>query len=173
MTYCNLFIYICIYNQISVCRYRDMTPDIYAMSWFITLFARKTPINIVLCLWDIMLQLGDPINLIFIAVAFLCSYREEILLHSNESLPQRLVSLCFQSEEHVKAVTSNALRLKLLTPRTVQTEASKLGFRAKLNEYEREFGIHDLMVAIYCSRNDEICAYLHERFDAICIVSLY
>lgn len=123
-----------------------MTPDIYAMSWFITLFARKTPIHIVLCLWDIMLQLDDPIHIIFIAVAFLCSYREDIFRQASESLPQRLVSFCFRSEEHVLAVTHHAVRLKLLTPVTIQAEALKLGFRARLNEYEREFGIHDLMV---------------------------
>ena len=128
-----------------------MTPDIYAMSWFITLFARKTPIGIVLCLWDIMVQLEDAINIIFIAVSFLCSFRDEIFLQASESLPQRLVSFCFRSEEHVLAVTRNAMRLKLLTPTTIQAEVSKLGFRARLNEFEREFGIHDMMVCIYSS----------------------
>lgn len=122
-----------------------MTPDVYAMSWFITLFARKTPIHIVLSLWDIMLQLGDPIHIVFIAVSFICSFRDEILT-ANESLPQKLVSLCFKSEDHVLEISNRAALLKRQTPLSIQRETSQLGFSAHLNEYEREFGMQDLMV---------------------------
>lgn len=124
-----------------------MTPDIYAMSWFITVFARKNPISLVLCLWDLMLQLEDPIYIVFIAVAFIHSHRE-VLFEAAELLPQKLVALTLTSAQSVVECVRLAAELKRLTPYTIICETRKMGFNVHLNEYEREFGMRDLMVCL-------------------------
>lgn len=122
-----------------------MTPGIYAMSWFITLFSRKSSIATVLCLWDLMLQLSDPSFVVFIAVVFIHS-RRSTLLSAEEALPQRLVAMSFDSVEEVVACVNNAIAMRKVTPNSIIGEMAKLGFSSVLNESEREFGIQDLMV---------------------------
>ena len=52
-----------------------MSTDIYAPSWFITLFARRAPAYIALHLWSLLLQINKPHILILIGVSFMLMNR--------------------------------------------------------------------------------------------------
>ena len=122
-----------------------MTADIYAPSWFITLFARRLPVHIALYLWDLLLQTNKSHLIILIGVAFILKHRDLLMNKSAESLPETLVCLRFRSTAEVNEVFTKALELEFSTPPSAIRDIHRLGFDASLPENEREPGLYDLM----------------------------
>ena len=129
-----------------ILRSEGMTPDIYAMSWLITLFARRQPVHRALHIWDILLQLDSPHVVVYLAVALLRSRRAQILNNSADILPEILVSLKFESDEEINTVFADALHLLRNTPHNVSEELRYLGFNVQIPENVREKGLKHLWV---------------------------
>lgn len=73
-----------------------MTPDIYATPWFVTVFARTTPIKVTLALWDKYLEEDyAPIHQ-FIVLAFILHHREVLLATHEEYIPETLTHLSWR-----------------------------------------------------------------------------
>ena len=129
-----------------ILRKEGMTPDIYAMSWLITLFARRQPISRALHIWDILLQLNTPHISVFLAVALIRSHKNKILSSCADALPETLVAMKFESDDEIDTVFADALRMLQSTPRGIINELEKLGFSTAIEESVREKGLKDLWV---------------------------
>lgn len=89
-----------------------MTPDLYATSWFVTLFARNFTVETVLALWDMLLLEDNPLGTCFFGLALLLSKREELLKCDPSSLPERLMMLGVNSPEDVRKLWKTAAALR-------------------------------------------------------------
>ena len=131
-----------------ILRKEGMTPDIYAMSWLITLFARRQPVHRALHIWDLLLQIDSPYICVFLAVALIRSRKASILNNSADVLPETLVSLKFESDEEIDAVFTDALLLQRSTPSHIINDLKVLGFNALIEESVREEGLKELWVSV-------------------------
>lgn len=97
----------------------DFLPELYAPSWFLTLFSRALPMKHVLRLWDMMIAVDDPAFTFFIGLCLLCKRRTELLLASCDTIPEIIstLGLVLVSEEDVDTVVSEALQSYKKTPR--------------------------------------------------------
>lgn len=130
----------------TILRKEGMTPDIYAMSWLITLFARRQPVERALHVWDLLLQMDAPHLCVYLSVALIRSRKDQILSKCADALPATLVSLKFESDEEIDLVFADAVQLMQLTPMNVTSELKELGFNNKIEERTREKGLKDLWV---------------------------
>lgn len=79
-----------------------MTPDLYATSWFVTLFARNFTVESVMALWDLLLLEDNPLGTSFFGIALLCSRRDELLSVDESRIPETLMMLTADSPEEVR-----------------------------------------------------------------------
>ena len=122
-----------------------MTTDVYAQSWFITLFARRAPIGLVLHIWDLFLTGNKPHIIIFLGVALLLHNRAHLLEVPKELVPETLVRIHFSSELEIDALYARALDLEARTPPSAVREIIRVGFDASLPEQDRAPGLYELM----------------------------
>jgi hypothetical protein len=72
----------------------DMAPELYACSWFITLFANRLAPPLLLRLWDVLLlHAGDATLILFFCVALMREGREVLLNADGAELPLHLMRL--------------------------------------------------------------------------------
>lgn len=108
-----------------------MTPDLYATSWFVTLFARNFTVESVLALWDLLLLEDNPLGTSFFGIALLCSKRDELLSVDESRIPETLMMLTANSPEQVRKLWKIGSRMRtvhtppsfqrLMTDRLLQT----------------------------------------------------
>eukprot|EP00178_Gracilaria_changii_P027977 TRINITY_DN938_c0_g1_i1.p1 TRINITY_DN938_c0_g1~~TRINITY_DN938_c0_g1_i1.p1 ORF type:complete len:815 (+),score=103.96 TRINITY_DN938_c0_g1_i1:535-2979(+) len=79
-----------------------MTPDLYATSWFVTLFARNFTVESIMALWDLLLLEDDPLGTSFFGIALLRSKREVLLSVDESRIPETLMMLTANSPEDVR-----------------------------------------------------------------------
>ena len=132
----------------TILRKEGMTPDIYAMSWLITLFGRRQPLHRALHIWDLLLQLNRPQITVYLAVSLVRSRKASILNNCADVLPATLVALKFETDEEIDKVFADAIHLMHITPENVTEELAELGFNRKIPEAMREKGLKDLWVSI-------------------------
>lgn len=89
-----------------------MTPDLYATSWFVTLFARNFTVETVLALWDLLLLEDNPLGTCFFGLALLLSKREELLAIDPSRLPETLMMLGAKGPDEVRALWKVASDLR-------------------------------------------------------------
>lgn len=123
-----------------------MMTDVYAQSWLITLFARRSPVHIALHLWGLLLRLQKPHLTIFIAVAFILRNKQTLISLPTELLPETLVRLRLSSEAEVDALVARALELEACTPPSALADIYRYGFDVTLPDKERAPGLRDIMV---------------------------
>lgn len=122
-----------------------MTTDVYAQSWFITLFARRSPVHIALHLWDLLLLHNKPSFIILMAVAFMQKQKNMLMSISPEILPSTLVRMNFQAESEIDEVYARALELETSTPASALHDIHRYGFDITMPESERASGLNELM----------------------------
>lgn len=79
-----------------------MSPDLYATSWFVTLFSRNFTVESVLALWDLLLLEDDPLGTSFFAIALLRSKRDTLMEIDESRIPETLMMLTAGSPEEVR-----------------------------------------------------------------------
>ena len=91
----------------------DMGPELYASSWFITLFANRCKLKILIYLWDFLLieLYDDPLLFYFICLTLIISQRSIILKESIVQLPETLSRLSIHSTREVNNLINKAKRL--------------------------------------------------------------
>lgn len=98
-----------------------MTPDLYATSWFVTLFARNFTIEAVLALWDLLLLEDNPLGTSFFGIALLRSKREELLCTDESCIPETLMMLTANSPSEVRRLWKIGSEMRALhTPLSFQ-----------------------------------------------------
>lgn len=85
-----------------------MTPDLYATSWFVTLFARNFTVETVLALWDLLLLEDNPLGTCFFGLALLLERRDELMRIDSSRLPETLMMLGVQSPAQVQTLWAAA-----------------------------------------------------------------
>ncbi|XP_045207764.1 TBC1 domain family member 23-like [Mercenaria mercenaria] len=83
------------YHDPELCSFLDtkrITPDIYAQSWFRSLFASVCDLKVILNMWDVYLQTSDPFLCFFMALVILVNARDQ-LLSAEDKDKQSIVDL--------------------------------------------------------------------------------
>lgn len=75
----------------------NITPEIYAFNWFITLFSSKMPIDLVYKLWIQMIQAWDMLAFFNIAVALVLFNKDKIRWVDKFELPIFMANLTFEN----------------------------------------------------------------------------
>jgi len=124
-----------------------MTTNVYAQSWFITLFARRSSLHVALRVWDHLLahSIDKPHIIIFLGVALLLHNKQKLAALPIELIPETLVRIQFVSEEEVDFVFSRALQLESLIPTSAMKEMRTVGFDSRISEAQRAPGLFELM----------------------------
>eukprot|EP00168_Porphyra_purpurea_P011151 TRINITY_DN2813_c0_g1_i1.p1 TRINITY_DN2813_c0_g1~~TRINITY_DN2813_c0_g1_i1.p1 ORF type:complete len:1064 (-),score=268.75 TRINITY_DN2813_c0_g1_i1:418-3609(-) len=89
-----------------------MTPDLYATSWFVTLFARNFSVEAVLALWDLLLLEDNPLGPYFFALALLLSKRDVLVATDPSLLPETLMGLTAHSALEVRTLWTLGEKLR-------------------------------------------------------------
>ena len=111
-----LFRHLLLYHDPQLCAHLDaneMGPELYASSWFITLYANRCKMEVVLYLWDIMLleAAHDPMLHYFVSLALLIANRAAILKEPNVSLPEQLTKLTIGNKKDAHTLVQRAKQL--------------------------------------------------------------
>ena len=111
-----LFRHLLLYHDPQLCAHLDaneMGPELYASSWFITLYANRCKMEVVLYLWDIMLleAATDPMLHYFVSLALLIANRAVVLKEPNVSLPEQLTKLTIANRKDAHTLVQRAKQL--------------------------------------------------------------
>lgn len=88
-----LFQHLLQFHDPHLCNFLDqnyLMPELYAIPWFITLFARALPIDLVFALWDQYIVYDDPFLHYLMALALIIENRELLFISDRSSLPAAL-----------------------------------------------------------------------------------
>jgi len=96
----------------------DLTPELFATPWFLTIFCSKMELPLVFKLWDLFLLENDKINLLFLGLALLFQEKNRLFEAEVSVLPQILTTLVLKSEEEVLTLVQKALEIKEKTPKS-------------------------------------------------------
>ena len=91
-------------------------PELYAPSWFMTLYSRALPLNHVLRLWDILLAIDDAAFNFFIGLSLVRRHREAFLRAEQERIPEIIQGMKMEESE-IDALVAEAIDMYKKTPR--------------------------------------------------------
>lgn len=78
----HVFRLLILYHDPELCAVLDtfkITPEMYSMSWFQSLFASTCQLSVVLLIWDLYFQQSDPFLVFFLSLIMLVNRRDEII----------------------------------------------------------------------------------------------
>lgn len=78
----HVFRLLILYHDPELCAVLDtckITPELYSMNWFQSLFAASCQLSVVLLIWDLYFQQSDPFLLFFLSLIMLVNRRDEII----------------------------------------------------------------------------------------------
>ncbi|SCP03583.1 conserved Plasmodium protein, unknown function [Plasmodium malariae] len=93
-----------------------MTPEIYAASWFLTLFASKSNLQILNSIYMIFLLEHNPFFYFFFSLALLILHRNVFLCVDSSNLPELLSKINIFNKKFLKKVWSLGKYLENNTP---------------------------------------------------------
>lgn len=131
----HLFRLLLLYHDPELCSFLDtkrIGPDRYCVAWFQTLFAATCSLPVVLCMWDIYFQQGDPFLVFFLSLVMVVNGREQILELKNESEETIIDTLsnmpCALEADDVPDFCSLAKYYALKTPSSFRRDLEELLF---------------------------------------------
>ncbi|KAJ8901628.1 hypothetical protein NDN08_003836 [Rhodosorus marinus] len=93
-----------------------LEPNMYATSWFVTLFARNFSVEATFALWDNVIVGNDRSDFFFFATALLVSRRELLMQVNDAHLPEEILNLRAETKGEVSALWAWGMKLKQNTP---------------------------------------------------------
>eukprot|EP00927_Polykrikos_kofoidii_P029726 TRINITY_DN25653_c0_g1_i1.p1 TRINITY_DN25653_c0_g1~~TRINITY_DN25653_c0_g1_i1.p1 ORF type:complete len:1156 (-),score=215.73 TRINITY_DN25653_c0_g1_i1:152-3619(-) len=103
-----------------------ISPFLYAMPWFLTLFAAKTPMSVLLRLWDQYLARNNPSFLPFLAVATLAADKAALFASQKDDLQSAAQRTGIKTAERLDAVWPAGEALQARTPKSLSLRLSRL-----------------------------------------------
>ncbi|KAF5274890.1 hypothetical protein FQA39_LY07072 [Lamprigera yunnana] len=85
-----------LYHDPELCSFLDtkrITPDMYCLMWFQSLFAATCGLPVVINMWDYYFQQSDPFFIFFLSLIMVINAREQIVSMKNESRESIVASL--------------------------------------------------------------------------------
>jgi Rab-GTPase-TBC domain len=130
-----------------------ITPNIYATSWFITIFSSKTlDLFTLFTLWEEIIKEKDRLFTCYIAVAVLEYFKIEILNEIPDQIPQKILSIRLNSISETNEIISKARYMKQNMPYSLHANLMRYDV-FKLNTID----------SILSTLNKEICLSVHAR----------
>lgn len=83
----HVFRLLILYHDTELCSLLDtkkISPDLYSMTWFQSLFSATCTFPVVMTMWDLYFQQTDPFLVFFLSLIMLINGREQILLMKDE-----------------------------------------------------------------------------------------
>lgn len=83
----HVFRLLILYHDPELCAVLDtckITPEMYSLSWFQSLFASTCQLSVVLLIWDLYFQQSDPFLVFFLSLIMLVNRRDEIIAMRRE-----------------------------------------------------------------------------------------
>lgn len=114
---------------------------------FVTIFARQTPIPVLLHMWERLVRSGDPLFHQFLALAWLLRNRRVLLGTRHDDVPEVLSRLRLQSTEDVDGMWVGAMALRSATPNLV-CNMLRVGCYDKCTEEKRSSILRELKVCV-------------------------
>ncbi|CAE7527688.1 TBC1D23 [Symbiodinium natans] len=103
-----------------------VAPVVYATPWFITLFAYKTPLQVLLRLWHRYIRRGDPTFVPFLAVAVMELEKQAFLDAEEDDLNYAVDRTTITSLEKLQDVWNAAEILHAKTPKSFSFRMSRV-----------------------------------------------
>lgn len=76
--------------------------QLYASPWFMTLFANRLELPVLIRLWDHLLLHSEPLSFFFFSVALLSNSGESLLKQNPVVLPEKLSQITLKSIAEVE-----------------------------------------------------------------------
>lgn len=139
----HVFRLLILYHDPELCAVLDtfkITPEMYAMSWFQSLFASTCQLSVVLLIWDLYFQQSDPFLVFFLSLIMLVNRRDEIIAMRREEKPTIVKFLsnmpCELDTEDVIDFCSLAQYYSTRTPASFKSEMLNQLFGTQTNVEE-------------------------------------
>ncbi|BFF95425.1 TBC1 domain family member 23 [Drosophila madeirensis] len=120
------------YHDPELCSLLDtkkITPDLYSLTWFQSLFASCSSLSVIIAMWDLYFQNADPFMVFFLALIILINGREKIMqikASSKEEIIEFLINMpCALELDDVWDFCSLAQYYALKTPTSFKTDYLK------------------------------------------------
>ena len=106
----------------------DMSPELYASSWFLTLWSNRCKLEVTLFLWDLIIceSLDDPHLYFFISLSLLIANRTRLLQENEVGLPEQLSRLTIVTKRDAYILVQRAKRI--YRTQTTQTIRHKINY---------------------------------------------
>ncbi|KAH8238988.1 hypothetical protein KR038_011633, partial [Drosophila bunnanda] len=128
----HVFRLLLLYHDPELCTLLDtkkITPDLYSLSWFQSLFTSCSNLSVIIAMWDLYFQNADPFMIFFLALIILINGREQILqmrTSSKEEIIKFLGNMpCALEVDDVPDFCSLAQYYALKTPTSFKTDYLK------------------------------------------------
>ncbi|KAH8412104.1 hypothetical protein KR222_010869, partial [Zaprionus bogoriensis] len=128
----HVFRLLLLYHDPELCTVLDtkkITPDLYSLGWFQSLFASCSSLSVIIAMWDLYFQNADPFMVFFLALIILINGREQIMAlkaASKEEIIKFLVNMpCALEVDDVPDFCSLAQYYALKTPTSFKTDYLK------------------------------------------------
>ncbi|KAH8297986.1 hypothetical protein KR018_003953, partial [Drosophila ironensis] len=128
----HVFRLLLLYHDPELCTLLDtkkITPDLYSLTWFQSLFASCSSLSVIIAMWDLYFQNADPFMVFFLALIILINGREQILQmrgSSKEEIVKFLGNMPVALEmDDVPDFCSLAQYYALKTPTSFKTDYLK------------------------------------------------
>lgn len=118
-----------LYHDPELCSFLDtkrITPDLYCLTWFQSLFAATCSLPVVLSMWDLYFQQSDPFFVFFLSLIMVVNARDQIISMKNE--PKQVIvdtisnMPCALEAEDVADFCSLAQYYTMKTPVSFRTD---------------------------------------------------
>ncbi|XP_043659650.1 TBC1 domain family member 23 [Drosophila teissieri] len=128
----HVFRLLLLYHDPELCTLLDtkkITPDLYSLTWFQSLFASCSSLSVIIAMWDLYFQNADPFMVFFLALIILINGREQILEMRSSSKEEIIKFLglmpCALEFDDVPDFCSLAQYYALKTPTSFKTDYLK------------------------------------------------
>lgn len=94
----------------------DMTPELYASSWFMTLHAQKSDVNTLFFVWDELFVEQDSRFHYFLSLELLRLHRSEVMSSNFEEIPEFLSHITIPDPDIARRLVNEARRTWTQSP---------------------------------------------------------
>lgn len=123
-----------LYHDPELCSFLDtkrITPDLYCMQWFQSLFASTCTLPVVINMWDYYFQQSDPFFIFFLSLIMVVNAREQIISMKGENRDRIVMTLSNMPSaleaDDVSDFCSLAQYYSLKTPVSFRTDLMQVG----------------------------------------------
>lgn len=130
-----------LYHDPELCSFLDtkrITPELYCLTWFQSLFAATCNLPVVIYMWDFYFQQSDPFFVFFLSLIMVVNAREQIISMKNEPKEMIINTIsnmpCALEAEDVADFCALAQYYTIKTPASFRTDLMQNLYRAPHEE---------------------------------------